>query len=1565
MWPILPQPWYFSPIDVTVDRSDKIYVLDPLDGQIQKYTPGGSLINRFGTLRNAADTDPVEDTDLTEPTAIAVDDDGYIYVTDSYLNRVVKFAPDGSVIDVWGKGPCKCEMGSGNREFYAPVGIAYDHEGHVFVAEAGNHRIQKLSTDGRFISMWGSEGTGNGQFKFAFQYFADIKAASDYFSHAGMDIDKDGNLYVVDSDNNRVQEFSNDGTYIRQWTGLNKPLGLAIDPDGDFYVGNTGNSTVMIYDSSGNPPIEVGGPGYLPGEFDGMTGLAVNSSGEVYIAELLNSRIQKFTAGGFFAAQWTSWFPGPGKLDEPADVTVDNNGNVYVADFENGRVQEFSASGQYVNEWPFDYAPVALSADSNGNIWVSDFDDQWLQEITADGNFGRYVDYSSVPAGLPAGNAIDTSDNLYVVDYQNERVDKFSLASGDFLGTFADGQLTSPVDIAVDNDGYMYILDGVFPGSQSCQIRKFDPSGNPVSDWTLTFNRECLFKVGVTDELADQVWPTISTDGDNVLAVSLPGIQDDNLRLYSLSDASLVNTVGGSGNFPGRYNFVSGTAFDGNGNLYVSDRGNSRIQVFEPFLLLDNARAIVVAGGGPFPGNNLWDTTQSAANFAYWRLAFQGYGNNDITYLSANTSLDLDGDGAPDVDGDATKANLLAAIADASGAGNLVLYLVGHGGDGTFRIGADETITAAELNTALDDLQTNTGFSGRVVLIYEACESGSIVSQVKPPSGKQRFTITSTSPGESALFASNGAISFSNFFWTGIFNGGDIQAAFNTAQSSLGQATSDQAPLLDANGNGIANESADFSAVSNVTIGNGTSTNPTNPVIGTTGQSLSQNTATITADVTDSDGSVERVWAVVRPPDYQPSTPNNPVSGLPTFDLNPDSAGSSHYQGIFKGLTSNGSYQVTLYAQDDQGNSAAPQLLNIAVSNASPRKAVIISGGPNTDPDWNATQANAAQAYTALVQQGYQSADIYYLSNDALDSNVDAAPTLVNVEEALTTWAGTNTQDLVVYLVGQATPTAFQLTGSESLSAAQLDGWLDTLQNNISGAITVVYDADYSGSFVSSLLPASGKQRVVITGSATNQQARFFVNGGVSFSNFFWKQIANGATIRDAWLFAKRAIEFATGSQKAQLNDDGDGTANEPSDGRLAGNLRLGAGVQFAGDEPQIGNIVSAQNITSGTSAEIWVDNVTTTAGINTVWAVIAPPRGDASLSSATLTLNDVGNGRYQNSYSDFNNYGNYDIAVYAKDINGTVSLQKTTSVFQLNGQDAYEDDDSAATANAIQVDGPNPQDHNFYDNGDEDWIKFYALSGQSYEFRATPGSTVANIRLDLYDSATSTTPVASVNGPGAGVEQLLDWVAPANGIYYLRISQDGTQYGADTGYKIVVFRPQLGTDVGIITGIVLSDLSLAGISSANVIATIPNTDPSAGLTDDNGNFYLVMNGGGDVQLQVSADGYQDASKGTESKIGETVDNIQVKMASASTDNDGDGLLNDDEINVYGTDPNNADTDGDGLTDGAEVNTYNTNPLKADSDGDGISDGVEISSGRNPHVNEEAVLMILINGSGD
>jgi aldose sugar dehydrogenase len=229
---------------------------------------------------------------LSSPSAIALDQEGNVYVADTGNDRIQVFSTNGTFISQWAR-PGEV---AGNGTLRSPQGIAVDSSsGNVYVADTGNNRIQIFSTNGTFISRLGTYGTDNGSF----------------IHPEGVASDQEGNVYVADTGNNRIQIFSSNGTFISQWgeygsdeDQLRFPQGIAVD----------------------------------------------SSSGNVYVADTGNNRIQIFSSNGTFISQWGEYGSDEDQLRFPQGIAVDSSsGNVYVADTANDRISAFSSSSPIMN----------------------------------------------------------------------------------------------------------------------------------------------------------------------------------------------------------------------------------------------------------------------------------------------------------------------------------------------------------------------------------------------------------------------------------------------------------------------------------------------------------------------------------------------------------------------------------------------------------------------------------------------------------------------------------------------------------------------------------------------------------------------------------------------------------------------------------------------------------------------------------------------------------------------------------------------------------------------------------------------------------------------------------------------------------------------------------------------------------------------------------------------------------------------------------------------------------------------------------------------------------------
>jgi streptogramin lyase len=274
-------------------------------------------------------------------------------------------------------------LGSGDGQFSRPIGIAVDSSGNVLVADYLNSRIQKFTPQGVFITKWGSQGSGDGQFNWS----------------GGVAGDSLGNVYVCDTNGDRIQKFTSDGKFVTKW-------------------GSTGSG---------------------PGQFHGPEGIAVDNSGNVYVVDLNNNRIQKFTSDGIFLSTWGSEGTNDNQFVTPNGIDVDPVGNVYVVEWNGGHgnvVKKFTSSGVFVKKWGSQGTGDGqfngfggIAVDSTGNVYITDFGNARVQKFSSDGTFlGKWGSYGAGDGQFyaPTGIAVDTSGNVYVTDDSNNRIQKFA-----------------------------------------------------------------------------------------------------------------------------------------------------------------------------------------------------------------------------------------------------------------------------------------------------------------------------------------------------------------------------------------------------------------------------------------------------------------------------------------------------------------------------------------------------------------------------------------------------------------------------------------------------------------------------------------------------------------------------------------------------------------------------------------------------------------------------------------------------------------------------------------------------------------------------------------------------------------------------------------------------------------------------------------------------------------------------------------------------------------------------------------------------------------------------------
>jgi YD repeat-containing protein len=283
------------PMADATDSSGNVWVADYSNNRIVKFSPSGNLIAAYGSRGSEAGQ-------FINPRGIAINQsNGDVFVADEGNSRIEELSSSGVFIEAIGWGVsdgvaqeetctsnCRAGLaGAGSGELREPKGLAIDSAGNVWVADFGNNRVQKFNAaTGKYEQKFGTEGTGEGQFK---------NPTGIAFSG--------GNAYIVDYGNNRVQEVSTAGKFIAQ-----------------FGKEGTGN-----------------------GEFKLPRGIATDPlTGNLYVADTGNNRVQEFSAAGKLIAKFGSGGVGAGQFSEPRDVTVNSSGGIYVTDENNNRVEEWT-----------------------------------------------------------------------------------------------------------------------------------------------------------------------------------------------------------------------------------------------------------------------------------------------------------------------------------------------------------------------------------------------------------------------------------------------------------------------------------------------------------------------------------------------------------------------------------------------------------------------------------------------------------------------------------------------------------------------------------------------------------------------------------------------------------------------------------------------------------------------------------------------------------------------------------------------------------------------------------------------------------------------------------------------------------------------------------------------------------------------------------------------------------------------------------------------------------------------------------------------------------------------
>ncbi len=452
------------PSGLAVDSRGVLFIVE--DSRIRRVGANGIITTVAGgaDYGYSGDGGPAVLARLYAPNGIAVDGAGNLFIADLLNQRIRKVSTDGVIRTVVGTGVSNFTGDGGPASFATlsePTGIAVDPFGNVYVGDSANYRVRKIDPAGKINTY-----AGNGNFGFAGE---GIQAREAVFnSPSELVVDPAGNIYVADSRNHRVRKIAPDGVITtvaggsaRGFAGdggpgtqalLSSPGTLAVDGVGNLYIADGGNARVRKVDTNGIISTFAGGGSPLSGNGDGgpavdasfrsVSDITFDTKGNLYVLDAFATAIRRVSPSGTITTVVNGLIP------VPVGIAVDATGNIYVSqrpqagDRGSGggvfRIspgeQTFSKVGDFL---------FPRTVDAQGNLYVPSSNqvfrltpDGTQTVVAGSGQIGFSGDDGpATQAALngPVAVALDAAGNLYITDQGNNRIRKVFLNSASGL----------------------------------------------------------------------------------------------------------------------------------------------------------------------------------------------------------------------------------------------------------------------------------------------------------------------------------------------------------------------------------------------------------------------------------------------------------------------------------------------------------------------------------------------------------------------------------------------------------------------------------------------------------------------------------------------------------------------------------------------------------------------------------------------------------------------------------------------------------------------------------------------------------------------------------------------------------------------------------------------------------------------------------------------------------------------------------------------------------------------------------------------------------------------------
>lgn len=539
---------------------------------------------------SVGDNAPAISAALGDAQGVAVDAAGNIYLADAADHRVRRITPDGTISTVAGNG----FSGSGETQLFNPYGVAVDANGNLYIADLGNNRVCRLAAGGNLATL--------------------TNEADQWRSPRNIAIDSKGNIYVSEFTGHRVRQIAPDGTVIliagsgsSGFSGdngpagaarLSFPAGLAFDPAGNLYIADSGNHCIRkVASGTISTVLGTGEAGAdTPAQLNLPTSVAFDTGGNMYVADSGNSRVRELTTGGVISTLGISG----------RDLAIDAAGNLYLA--AGPHAVELTTAGVALviagdGSWSFRgdggpasearlNAPAGIAAAHPGEIYIADRGNRRIRKVDSLGAIRTVAELSS-----PGYLGFDSGDNLHITDTENHRLWRLDQTgallpeagtgeagySGDGSAA-ASAMLQAPTGLAVDAGNAVFFSD-----TGNHRVRMIDPSGRVR---TVAGNGAAGYEGdGGPAASARLNAPTgLARGASGELYIADTG----NHCIRKVDSAGQITTIADGLNSP------AGLAVDPRGSLIVADTGSNRILMIGTDGAIDT---IAGDGGAGFGGD--------------------------------------------------------------------------------------------------------------------------------------------------------------------------------------------------------------------------------------------------------------------------------------------------------------------------------------------------------------------------------------------------------------------------------------------------------------------------------------------------------------------------------------------------------------------------------------------------------------------------------------------------------------------------------------------------------------------------------------------------------------------------------------------------------------------------------------------------------------------------------------------------------------------------------------------------------------------------------------------------